>query len=149
MRRVGLQVAALILLLPSLSLARDIALIADKANPSSTVNDKELLKILKNEVGKWPDGRKVTIYLSDPTSADGKVVLEKMYKMSANELRSFAEEQKGSIVILPSDEFVLRAVAQHPGALGFVNVYSINSSVKVLKIDGKLPMQQGYLLHAN
>ena len=35
------------------------------------------------------------------------------------------------------------------GAIGAVNVYSINSAVKVLRVDGKLPLEQGYLLHGN
>jgi hypothetical protein len=31
-----------------------------------------------------------------------------------------------------------------PGAVGIVDVYSINSSVKVLRVDGKLPFDVGY-----
>ena len=147
MRRFGLCFVVLVLLTPSVCLARDIALIADKANPASTVSNKELLKLLKNETARWPDGKKIKVYLSDPRSADGRLLLEKIYKMTADELKSFAESQKG-IVILGSDELVLKAVSEHPGALGLVNVYSINSAIKVLKIDGKLPLEQGYLLHA-
>jgi len=30
-----------------------------------------------------------------------------------------------------------------------VDVYSINSSVAVVKIAGKLPLEPGYLLHGN
>jgi len=40
-------------------------------------------------------------------------------------------------------------VNSNPGAVGIVNVYSINSRVKVLKVDEKLPMEPGYLLHGN
>jgi hypothetical protein len=36
-----------------------------------------------------------------------------------------------------------------PGAVGIVDVYSINSSVKVLRIDGKLPFDVGYALKGN
>jgi ABC-type phosphate transport system substrate-binding protein len=149
MRAVLLSVVAFVLLAPSLCVARDIALIVDKNNPSSTISNKELLKLLRNENAKWPDGRKVTVYLSNPSSADGKVLLQKIYRMTPDELKSLAESQKGTIVILPSDQLVLKAVANDPGAVGAVNVYSINSAIKVLRVDGKLPMEQGYLLHAN
>jgi hypothetical protein len=149
MRRFELFLAVLALATPSLCLARDIALIADKSNPSSGFSNKEVIKLLKNETARWPDGKKITVYLSDPSSADGRLLLEKTYKITPAELRSFADAQKGSIVILGSDELVLKAVAEHPGALGLVNVYSINSAIKVLRIDGKLPMEAGYLLHAN
>ena len=149
MRGVLLSFAVFVLLAPSLSMARDIALIVDKNNPSSTISNKELLKLLRNENAKWPDGRKVTVYLSNPSSADGKVLLQKIYRMTPEELKSLADSQKGTIVILASDQLVLKAVANDPGAVGAVNVYSINSAIKVLRVDGKLPMEQGYLLHAN
>lgn len=149
MRRLKLFLVAVALLTPSLCLARDIALIADKSNPFSSFSNKEVLKMLKNETARWPDGKRITVYLSDPSSADGKLLLEKTYKMTPAELRSLADAQKGGIVILGSDELVLKAVSEHPGALGVVNVYSINSAIKVLKIDQKLPLEQGYLLHAN
>jgi len=40
-------------------------------------------------------------------------------------------------------------VASIPGAIGLVDVYSINSSVKVLRVDGKLPFDVGYALKGN
>ena len=36
-----------------------------------------------------------------------------------------------------------------PGAVGIVDVYAINSSVKVIRIDGKLPFDVGYALKGN
>jgi len=36
-----------------------------------------------------------------------------------------------------------------PGAVGLVDVYAINSAVKVLRIDGKLPFDAGYVLKSN
>lgn len=137
------------LLFPSCCLARDVAVITGKKNASSALSTKQLQKLLRIETRAWPDGQKVTVYLSNPASADGKLLLEKVYKMTAGELQSLAESQKGAIVILGSDELVLRAVAEHPGAIGVVNVYSITSAVSVVKVDGKLPLEQGYLLHGN
>ena len=149
MRNFRLYCILLALLAPSLCLARDVAVITDKANPSTTVSRTDLLKLLRAGTAKWPDGKKVTVYLSNPGSEDGKLLLEKTYKMTPGELKSFAAAQKGNIVILDSDELVVKAVSENPGAIGVVNVYSINSAVKVLRVDGKLPFEQGYLLHAN
>jgi ABC-type phosphate transport system substrate-binding protein len=150
MPRISLYgIIVLVFLTPSLCFARDVAVITDKANPASTVSNKDLQKLLRANDVKWPDGKKVTVFLSDPGSADGKLLLEKLYGMSSGELRSLAQSQKGVLVILSSDELVLKAVAGHPGAIGVVNVYSISSAVKVLKVDGKLPLEQGYLLHGN
>jgi hypothetical protein len=48
--------------------------------------------------------------------------------------------------IVESDEDLLRAVEATPGALGILDVYAINSTVKVLRVDGKLPFDVGYAL---
>jgi hypothetical protein len=36
-----------------------------------------------------------------------------------------------------------------PGAVGVVDVYSITGGINVLKIDGKVPLDPGYVLHGN
>jgi hypothetical protein len=48
-----------------------------------------------------------------------------------------------------SDEELLHIVGTTPGAVGIIDVYSINSSVKVLRVDGKLPFDAGYTLKGN
>lgn len=139
---------ALIVLAAQLSFARDLAIIINKANPASTVTAADLEKLLKL-ASPWPDGKKVKIFLTDPNSAETKNVLPHAYKLTPAEIRSLADTHKADIQILSSDDLVLTMVDNNPGAIGIVNVYSINSQVKVLKIDGKLPMEQGYLLHGN
>jgi hypothetical protein len=46
-----------------------------------------------------------------------------------------------------SDADVLRIVESTPGALGLVEEHSIDDQVNVLKVDGKLPLESGYLPH--
>jgi hypothetical protein len=56
---------------------------------------------------------------------------------------------RGSIIVAGSDDAVLKFVAANRGALGIVHLFSITKEVKVLKVDGKLPVEQGYLLKGN
>ena len=149
MRRTKILCLAVVLSMASLCAARDLAVITDKSNDTSAVSTADLLKLLKNDMQKWPDGRKVTIFLSNPSSSDAWLLFQKIYNMSNEEARKFADAHKGSIVVMGADDLVLKAVAQQPGSIGVVNVYSLNSSVKVMKVDGKLPFEQGYLLHGN
>ena len=58
-------------------------------------------------------------------------------------------ENRKVIQIVETDEDLFRAVEATPGAVGLVDVYAINSSVKVLRVDGKLPFDAGYALKAN
>jgi len=139
---------ALIVFAAQLSFARDLAIVINKANAASTVTAADLEKLLKLS-SPWPDGKKVKIFLTDPNSAETRNILPHAYKMTAAEIKSLVEAHKADIQIVGSDDLVLTMVDNNPGAIGIVNVYSINSEVKVLKIDGKLPMEQGYLLHGN
>ena len=63
--------------------------------------------------------------------------------------RTFIHMHAGTIVVADSDEAVQRFVANTRGAIGVVDLYSLTKNVRVLKIDGKLPVEQGYLLRGN
>ena len=149
MRRFAIRCFVLILLAVPLCLARDLAVIVDKGNNSSAVTAAELEKLLKVVQPEWPNGKKVKVILSDPSSSDTAVILQRIYKMPPDKIRSFLDAHKAEIEVAGSDDVVLKLVANTPGAIGIVNVYSINSSVKVLKVDDKLPLEPGYALHGN
>jgi hypothetical protein len=149
MRTVGKLFLLAALLLPASCFGRDVAVIAHRDNASSAINSADLLKLLKTDSPKWPDGTKVVVILGDPGSTESRFLLERVFKVTPSEVPAFLDAHKDTVMVLRSDDLVLKAVAGHPGAIGVVNVYSINSAVKVLRVDGKLPLEQGYLLHGN
>jgi hypothetical protein len=53
------------------------------------------------------------------------------------------------VVVGGSDEEILRIVSSTRGAIGIIDLYSLTKDVHVVKIDGKLPMEPGYLLKGN
>ncbi|MGA8639668.1 MAG: hypothetical protein WCC16_09760 [Candidatus Sulfotelmatobacter sp.] len=148
-------VFAFVLIGASLASARDLALVANKANGDHAVTLADLVKVCKAQTSRWPDGRSVTFILRAPSAPEMKVVLEKVYGMSAGEVDSLivtsnqAHPSHPPFLIVTSDEDLVNKVASIPGAVGFVDVYSINSSVAVVKVAGKLPLEPGYLLHGN
>ena len=54
-----------------------------------------------------------------------------------------------AIVVVNSDDAVVKKVQSTPGAVGLVDVYSITSGVTVLRVAGKLPLEPGYALHGH
>jgi hypothetical protein len=74
------------------------------------------------------------------------MVAEKVCGISGGDVRAALQKVPG-IRILNSDQDVVAAVPTVQGAIGFVDVYSINGSVVVIKIEGKLPLEPGYALH--
>ena len=149
------SVFAFVLISASLASARDLALVANKANGERAVTLAELVKVCKAQTSRWPDGRSVTFIMRAPSAPEMKIVLEKVYGMSAGEVDGLivasnqAHPSHPPFVIVTSDEDLVNKVASIPGAVGFVDVYSINSSVAVVKVAGKLPLEPGYLLHGN
>lgn len=50
---------------------------------------------------------------------------------------------------LPSADLGVRVVASYPGAITYVDAKLVTAAVRVLRIDGKLPGDSGYLLAGN
>ena len=150
-----LSVSIFVLISASLAAARDIALVSNKSNAVGAITVPELVKLCKAQTDRWPDGKPITFVMRAPSVPEMKMVLEKVYGMSQSEVSSLivtsnhGRPTHPAILIATSDEELVNRVASTPGAVGVVDVYSINSSVAVVKIAGKLPLEPGYLLHGN
>lgn len=139
----------------SAAYARDLALVSNKANALSGITLPDLVKISKGQTNHWPDGKSVTLIMRAPSSPEMHVFVEKVYELPDADVKDLvANANHGraghpAIMIVNSDEELVNKVASLPGAIGVVDVYAINSSVSVVKLGGKLPLEPGYLLHGN
>ena len=139
----------------ALAAARDLALMANKANAVNAISLTDLVKVSKAQTNRWPDGKPVTLVMRAPSAPEMKLFVEKVYGMTESEVTELvATANHGrtnhpAIVVVSSDDELVNRVASIPGAVGVVDVYSINSSVAVVKVAGKLPLEPGYLLHGN
>ena len=135
--------------------ARDVAVVANKGTAQTGLSTADLAKICKAQTTKWPDGQLVTVVMKDPKKPDMKIVVERVYGTSPEAVNTFIDSinhahiNRPAIVVVKSDEEVVRKVQSTPGAIGLVDVYSITSGVNVIRIGGKLPLETGYLLHGN
>ena len=126
--------------------AHHMAVVVNKDNNVGGVGSAHLAKIFRLEVKKWHDGKDVILVLHKNSSGE-LITLERLNKMSSNDLKSFIATHQGSITTVDSDEDVLKLVETTPGAVGLVDVRSISDQVNVVRVDGKLPMEAGYLPH--
>jgi hypothetical protein len=139
----------------SLAAARDLALVSNKTNSVSAITIPDLVKVCKGQTIRWPDGKPVTFIMRNPSVPEMKFFLEKVYEVPEAQVKELiATANHGrmghpAIMIVDSDEDLVNKVASLPGAVGVVDVYAINSSVAVVKLAGKLPLEPGYLLHGN
>lgn len=139
----------------SLAAARDLAVVSNKANALAGIAMPDLVKISRGQTNRWPDGKSVTFVMRAPASPEMRVFLEKVYELSESEVKELVTTANHgrmghpAIMIVDSDEELVNKVASLPGAIGVVDVYAINSSVSVVKVGGKLPLEPGYPLHGN
>jgi len=123
-----------------------MAVVVNKDNNVGGISSAHLTKIFRLEVKKWHDDKDVILVLHKNFSGEMST-LERLNKMSSTELKSFIAAHQGSITLVDSDEDVLKVVETMPGAVGLVDVRSINDQINVVRVDGKLPMEDGYLPH--
>jgi len=95
--------------------------------------------------------RDLIVVLSDPTSLEMCIVAQKLLLLRHDEFKTLIDvtnQSRMTFWVVSGDDDVLKIVRSDTSAIGLVNVYSINSNVEVLKIDGKLPLEPGYVLHS-
>jgi ABC-type phosphate transport system substrate-binding protein len=126
--------------------AHHTAVVVNKDNAVENVASAHLAKIVRGEIKKWPDGKNVVLVLHKDSAGETET-LQRLNKMSASEWKSLLAAHRNSIMFVDTDADVLKEVQAEPGAIGFVEVHSIDNSVNVVHVDGKLPMEFGYLPH--
>lgn len=126
--------------------AHHVAVVVAKGNDVEGITTSSLAKFFTAETKRWPDGKSVVVILHRQSVAQMEI-LERLSKISSSDLQTFLSAHKDSIVLVDSDLELLKLVQTTPGAIGLVDVRSINDKVKVVKVDGKLPLEDGYLPH--
>ena len=128
---------------------KNLAVVVSAGSKLPDVTLTELAKMCKGAQKTWPDGRNFTLILKDPSAPEMHVAVQKLFGVSSVEAKAVIaklNESRDVIKVVASDEGVILSVNSISGSVGLVDVYSINSSVKVLHVDGKLPFDVAYPL---
>jgi ABC-type phosphate transport system substrate-binding protein len=126
--------------------AHHMAVVVNKENTVGAVSAAHLSQIFRAEIKKWPDGKTVVLVLHK-NSAGETETLERLNKMSDAEWKALIAAHRDSIVMADSDADVIKIVQSTPGAVGLVDVRSVDNTINVVRVGGKLPMESGYLPH--
>lgn len=148
----GVACLLLALAMPAVPAIKNTAVVTAAGNKLSDVPLADLVKLCKGTQKAWPDGRSFTLVIKDPDAPETRLALEKLFGAPMADFKALIRklnEARVVVKVVDTDDNVMAAVASTPGAIGLVDVYSINSSVKVLRLDGKLPFDVGYALKGN
>jgi ABC-type phosphate transport system substrate-binding protein len=124
--------------------AHHMAVVVNRANNVENITSAHLARMIKSETKKWPDGKDIVVVLHKSSKGE-MLTLRKLNNMTEAELKSRLEAHKDSVILVDTDADVIETVESTPGAIGLVEVRSVNGQVKVVKVDSKLPLEMGYL----
>jgi ABC-type phosphate transport system substrate-binding protein len=129
-----------------------LAIVVNRSNPIENLTFSELRHIFMLDTQTWPHGRKITVVLRDKGQPERTDAIRLICGLAERDyekhilFRTF----QGSVNIGPraiqSAPAMLRFVFSAPGAIGYVNADEVDGSVKLLRIDGRLPDDPAYPL---
>jgi len=129
-----------------------LAIVVNRANPLSDVSLADLRRIYRGQRARWPNGRRVTLVMRDAGTPERDAILQSLYRLDEDEyhrgfLQSvFTGEASDAPKTLATSSGVLRFVFNVPGAIGYVRASEADTSVKTLRVEGRLPGEPGYRL---
>ena len=132
--------------------SKNMAVVVGTGSKLSDVALTELAKLCKGTQKSWPDGKSFVLVMKSPESPEMRLTVLKLFGDASGDLKAAiakVNESHSIVKIVASEEDLLRTVEATPGAVGIIDVYAINSSVKVLRVDGKLPFDVGYAFRGN
>ncbi len=112
----------------------------------------QLRQIFLAEQQYWPDKSRIILLVRAPAAYERTVVLERIYQMNEDEFRRYwiakifrAEVPSGPKVVL-STNMARDLVSVIPGAITFMLSDDVGPEFKLIRVDGKLPDEDGYPL---
>ena len=133
-----------------------LAIVVNRSNPVESLSLSELRKIFLESQDHWSNGRRITVIMLEPGKIERQIVLTQIYQMDEKDFNKYFLHGMltGEVHVAPkamtNSSEVLKFVFNVPGAIGYVKASDVNDSVKVVRIDSRLPGEKDYLirLHA-
>src|SRR5580658_3216136 len=155
-----LQLIAALLAVPALDYAADqaggFAAVVHQSNPTHNLRFSDLLSMFEGANRDWPNSLRVVLVERDAGSAPFRYLMGRLLNTTPGEYKRSLQniEYRGdlpvSIKILNSDAAACQFVFNVPSAIAIIETGSLASpacgQILVLRIDGKLPGQEGYRL---
>jgi phosphate transport system substrate-binding protein len=134
----------------------DVAIVVNRDNPVDELSLKELRSLFELQQQFWKTGsrNRVALVTLKAGLPEKELILEKVYHRTEEALnrdwmlRVFKAEIVSSPVVRASSAEVIKEISRLKSGIGFIDASMKDPSVKVLRIDGRLPGEPGYVLRA-
>lgn len=137
---------------PASRAAESMAVIVHPSTPVKELTMADVRKIFLGDRQYWTPDMPVVLIVRAPVAPERAIVLNRIYRMSESQFkqywiaRIFRAEAPSTPKVVYSNETVNELVSAIPGAISLVRTDAIGAGVRVLKIDGAMPGEDGYPL---
>ena len=137
----------LALCLPLTAEETTLAIVVSKSNHVDQLSMRDLVRIYQGDLEKWPDGQRI-VGLDYSSSSSLRVQFYRRVLQAEPDQEFF---HPGSpipfqAVLLSSETSIRRFVARIPNAIGYLPASMADDTVKIIKINGRLPHEDAYAL---
>lgn len=134
--------------------AMDLAIVVNRSNPVDEISWRELEAIFELRQQFWKGGDRVAVIIQPARHTEKNVMLKQVYHRTDESLnkyllnRMFIGEISDFPQIAPSNEKVKEEVRKQANAIGFIDAATVDSTVKVLRIEGATVHSEKYRLRS-
>ena len=129
-----------------------LAIVVNLANPINNLSSDELRSLFLERKSHWPNGRRIAVAMLDYQYPERRSALRQIYHMDEDAFQEYFIKAifRGDVFAAPrtlaSPEMLRKFVFNAPGAIGYLRSSDLDDTVKVVKIDGRLPDDKNYSL---
>ena len=129
-----------------------MAVVVSSGNSLANLQIADLRKVFMGDRKSWHDGSAVKL-ITRSSGTSERAALLKLTGMSENEYKQYwtakiyRGEAEAEPVVLPSNGMQKEALGVYPGGIALVTATDVKPGMKVVKVNGKLPDEDGYPLH--
>jgi hypothetical protein len=136
---------------PAKAQASDVAVVVSPKNNVNSLSLADVRRIFAGEKGSWSGGRPIRILVRGTGTQERNVML-RLLGVSETEFKQhwsaqiYRGEAKEEPILLPSNGMQKEALGVYAEAIALVDAKDIKVGMKVIKVDGRLPGEEGYPL---
>lgn len=138
---------------PEITISKEgLAIVVHKDTSVDNLSMNELRNIFLANQQFWPNRSRIILLVRAPQSDERDFVLDSIYQMDEAQFRQYwiakmfrAEVPRGPKIVFSTD-MTIDLVVAIPGSISFMRADAVTDGVKVVRVEGKLPSDEGYPL---
>jgi phosphate transport system substrate-binding protein len=137
---------------PAAQTTGDVAVVVHPDVQVDNLTVSELRRVVLGDREFWPAGVRITLLIRAPIAHERDVVLKNLCQMTEAQFRQhwigkvFRADTALAPKIVYSPEMAADMVNRFPGAITFIDASLLARGLKVVKIEGRVPGDNGYAL---